>query len=295
MGGTGPKGNLVRRQSLRQRSSEKIRIPWTIYNGHSDNRHNQSTRNNCCLGQCNRRASLQCYRFVELFVQTSVKKILSRLHKNITERLEIFQRYFSIWQFITVWSDIRTDSTVDQVIAKFPDQSKNHLKPLCGLPVSPYFSALKIRWMKDNVPAVWKAVRDRRCKVGTMDTWVIWVSVSGRLKPRSRRGSEDRQTSHFTDLHLIFLKNLTGGKEGGLYITDVTNASRTMLMNIETLTWDPTLCRYFDIPMKLLPDIKSSSEIYGKVAVGPLRGITISGVIIWSTSTKANTPLATAG
>ncbi|XP_046746581.1 glycerol kinase isoform X1 [Diprion similis] len=146
-----------------------------------------------------------------------------------------------------VWSDIRTDATVDQIIAKFPDQSKNHLKPLCGLPVSPYFSALKIRWLKDNVPTVWKAMRERRCKVGTVDTWVIW--------------------------------NLTGGKDGGLYITDVTNASRTMLMNIETLSWDPTLCRYFDIPMKLLPDIKSSSEIYGKVAVGPLRGITISGIL----------------
>ncbi|XP_046620329.1 glycerol kinase isoform X2 [Neodiprion virginianus] len=146
-----------------------------------------------------------------------------------------------------VWSDIRAAATVDQIIAKFPDQSKNHLKSLCGLPVSPYFSALKIRWLKDNVPTVWKAMRERRCKVGTVDTWVIW--------------------------------NLTGGKDGGLYITDVTNASRTMLMNIETLSWDPTLCRYFDIPMKLLPDIKSSSEIYGKVAVGPLRGITISGIL----------------
>lgn len=113
-----------------------------------------------------------------------------------------------------VWSDIRTSSIVDQIIAKFPDQSKNHIKPLCGLPVSPYFSALKIRWMKDNVPTVRKAMRDRRCKVGTMDTWIVW--------------------------------NLTGGKDGGLYITDVTNASRTMLMNIETLSWDPTLCRYSD-------------------------------------------------
>ena len=74
-----------------------------------------------------------------------------------------------------MWSDIRTDATVDQIIAKFPDQSKNHLKPLCGLPVSPYFSALKIRWLKDHVRAVRKAIRERRCKVGTMDTWVIWV------------------------------------------------------------------------------------------------------------------------
>ncbi|XP_026300893.1 glycerol kinase isoform X1 [Apis mellifera] len=146
-----------------------------------------------------------------------------------------------------VWSDIRTSSIVDQIIAKFPDQSKNHIKPLCGLPVSPYFSALKIRWMKDNVPTVRKAMRDRRCKVGTMDTWIVW--------------------------------NLTGGKDGGLYITDVTNASRTMLMNIETLSWDPTLCRYFDIPMQMLPEIRSSAEIYGKIAIGPLKGITISGIL----------------
>ncbi|KAK2582108.1 hypothetical protein KPH14_004480 [Odynerus spinipes] len=160
-----------------------------------------------------------------------------------------------VWDSITgeplynaiVWSDIRTDTTVDQIIAKFPDQNKNHLKPLCGLPVSPYFSALKIRWMKDNVPAVKKAIRDKRCKVGTMDTWVIW--------------------------------NLTGGKDGGLYITDVTNASRTMLMNIETLSWDPTLCRYFDIPMQILAEIKSSSEIYGKIKIGPLAGIPISGIL----------------
>lgn len=74
------------------------------------------------------------------------------------------------------------------------------------------------------------------------------------------------------------LQNLTGGKDGGLYITDVTNASRTMLMNIETLSWDPTLCRYFDIPMQMLPEIKSSSEIYGKILIDPLSGIPISGV-----------------
>ncbi|XP_029052002.1 glycerol kinase isoform X2 [Osmia bicornis bicornis] len=146
-----------------------------------------------------------------------------------------------------VWSDIRTSTVADQIIAKFPDQSKNHIKPLCGLPVSPYFSALKIRWMKDNVLAVRKAIRDKQCKVGTMDTWIVW--------------------------------NLTGGKEGGLYITDVTNASRTMLMNIETLSWDPTLCRYFDIPMQILPEIRSSSEIYGHIKIGPLTGIPISGIL----------------
>ncbi|XP_033210866.1 glycerol kinase [Belonocnema kinseyi] len=188
-----------------------------------------------------------------------VKKKLDSINLSMNDIITVGitnQRETTItWDAITgeplynaiIWSDIRTDKTVDQIIAKFPDHSKNHLKPLCGLPVSPYFSALKIRWLKDNVPAVKKAIREKRCKVGTMDTWVVW--------------------------------NLTGGKDDGLYITDVTNASRTMLMNIETLTWDPTLCRYFEIPMKLLPEIKSSSEIYGKIAVGPLKGIPLSGIL----------------
>ncbi|XP_058789604.1 glycerol kinase isoform X2 [Phymastichus coffea] len=146
-----------------------------------------------------------------------------------------------------LWSDIRTDKMVDQIVARFPDNDKNHLRPLCGLPVSSYFSALKIRWLMKHVPAVRKAMRERRCMFGTLDTWLVW--------------------------------NLTGGKDGGLYITDVTNASRTMLMNIETMSWDVTLCRYFNIPMNILPQIRSSSEIYGKINVGPLRNITISGIL----------------
>ncbi|XP_066992392.2 glycerol kinase 3 isoform X2 [Anabrus simplex] len=146
-----------------------------------------------------------------------------------------------------VWSDIRTASTVDQVLAKVPDNSKNALMPLCGLPISPYFSALKIRWLIDNVPAVRKAIRKKTCKFGTVDSWLIW--------------------------------NLTGGKDGGLHITDVTNASRTMLMNISTLEWDPVLCRYLQVPIVLLPEIRSSSEIYGYVKEGPLEGIPISGIL----------------
>ncbi|CAG2068311.1 unnamed protein product, partial [Timema podura] len=109
------------------------------------------------------------------------------------------------------WSDIRTDSTVDLILAKVPDNSKNSLMPLCGLPISPYFSALKLRWLIDNVPAVRKAIKEGRCLFGTVDSWLVW--------------------------------NLTGGKDGGLHVTDVTNASRTMLMNIDSLQWDPVLCR----------------------------------------------------
>ncbi|KAJ8679145.1 hypothetical protein QAD02_014932 [Eretmocerus hayati] len=146
-----------------------------------------------------------------------------------------------------LWSDTRTDKIVDQIIARFPDKDKNHLRPLCGLPVSSYFSAVKIRWLIENVPGVRKAIRERRCMFGTLDTWLVW--------------------------------NLTGGKDGGLYITDVTNASRTMLMNIEMMTWDVTLCRYFNIPMNILPKIRSSSEIYGKIKYGALQGIPISGIL----------------
>lgn len=146
-----------------------------------------------------------------------------------------------------VWSDIRTASVVDQILAKLPDNNKDYLKPLCGLPVSPYFSALKLRWLIDNIPAVRKAVLDHYCYFGTVDSWIIW--------------------------------NLTGGKDGGLHITDVTNASRTMLMNIDSLKWDPILCRHFNIPMDILPEIRSSSEIYGYIKDQNLDGICISGIL----------------
>lgn len=75
-----------------------------------------------------------------------------------------------------------------------------------------------------------------------------------------------------------FLQNLTGGVNGGAHCTDVTNASRTMLMNITSLKWDPTLLKFFDIPIEILPRIRSSSEIYGHIHDGVLRGVPISGV-----------------
>lgn len=92
-----------------------------------------------------------------------------------------------VWDRITgqplynaiIWNDIRTTPIVDQVLAKLPEQNKNHFKNISGLPVSPYFSALKIRWLKDNVPAVRKACRERRCLAGTMDSWIIWNLTKG--------------------------------------------------------------------------------------------------------------------
>lgn len=146
-----------------------------------------------------------------------------------------------------VWLDTRTTETVEALINRCPDQNKNYLKPLCGLPISTYFSAVKLRWLLDNVSVVAQA-RDRGALCfGTVDTWLLW--------------------------------NLTGGVNGGVYLTDVTNASRTMLMNINSLQWDPFLCRFFDIPVDLLPKIVSSSEIYGQIKTGLLSGKPISGLL----------------
>ncbi|XP_042612390.1 glycerol kinase isoform X4 [Cyprinus carpio] len=152
-----------------------------------------------------------------------------------------------------VWLDLRTQSTVERLINKTPGRNKNHLKHKTGLPISTYFSAVKLRWLMDNVEKVHEAVLSHRAMFGTVDSWLIW--------------------------------SLTGGKKGGVHCTDVTNASRTMLFNIHTMDWDPELCKYFDIPMEILPKVRSSSEIYGLMKIssnlksGPLTGVPISGCL----------------
>ncbi|XP_070786518.1 glycerol kinase [Enoplosus armatus] len=152
-----------------------------------------------------------------------------------------------------VWLDLRTQSTVERLINKTPGRNKNHLKHKTGLPISTYFSAVKLRWLMDNVDEVHEAVVSHRAMFGTVDSWLIWC--------------------------------LTGGKSGGVHCTDVTNASRTMLFNIHTMDWDPELCKYFGIPMEILPRVRSSSEIYGLMKIcsslksGALSGIPISGCL----------------
>ncbi|XP_028173890.1 glycerol kinase-like isoform X1 [Ostrinia furnacalis] len=148
-----------------------------------------------------------------------------------------------------VWLDMRTKSTIDKLLDTVPNKTRNksYLTPLCGLPMSPYFSAVKLRWLSDNVDAVKNSMKKGTCCFGTVDTWVIW--------------------------------NLTGGPNGGKHVTDVTNASRTMLMNIETLEWDPLLLKFFEVPKSVLPEIKSSSEVYGYIPEGPLKDVPISGCL----------------
>ncbi|XP_006617527.1 glycerol kinase isoform X3 [Apis dorsata] len=146
-----------------------------------------------------------------------------------------------------VWLDMRTTTTLEDILDSVPNKTrnKNYLKPLCGLPMSPYFSALKIRWLIDNIPRVKHAIDEERCAFGTIDTWLIW--------------------------------NLTKGQ---LHVTDVSNASRTMLMNIESLKWDPLLCRFFGIPQHILPEIRSSAEVYTTISNPEvLAGVPIAGCV----------------
>ncbi|KAM5338534.1 glycerol kinase-like [Glossophaga mutica] len=159
-----------------------------------------------------------------------------------------------VWDKITgeplynavVWLDLRTQSTVEDLNKRIPGNN-NFVKSKTGLPISTYFSAVKVRWLLDNVKKVQKAVEEGRALFGTIDSWLIW--------------------------------NLTGGTNGGVHCTDVTNASRTMLFNIHSLEWDKELCEFFEIPMKILPNVRSSSEIYGLMKAGVLEGVPISGCL----------------
>lgn len=137
-----------------------------------------------------------------------------------------------------LWLDVRTSGTVDELTELLPEKNRNYYQPLTGLPLSTYFSGVKLRWLKDNVPDVAKSIENNECMFGTIDTWLLW--------------------------------NLTGGTSGGVHITDVTNASRTMLMSIETCQWAPEMLEFFEVPLSILPEIRSSSEVYGVFAKGPL-------------------------
>ncbi|WP_026926153.1 glycerol kinase GlpK [Granulicoccus phenolivorans] len=143
-----------------------------------------------------------------------------------------------------VWQDTRTQAICDRLIA----EDATRFTTVTGLPVTTYFAGPKIAWLLDQVPGARAAAEAGDLLFGTMDTWLIW--------------------------------NLTGGVDGGEHRTDVTNASRTLLMDLQTLQWDPELCRRLGIPLSMLPRISSSSEVYGTVrAETPLAGLPITGVL----------------
>nr|XP_039248079.1 glycerol kinase-like [Styela clava]XP_039248080.1 glycerol kinase-like [Styela clava] len=146
-----------------------------------------------------------------------------------------------------VWCDIRTTDTVEQLIQKTSTKRQDHFQKICGLPISTYFSAVKLRWILDNLPEVKNSIEQGDALFGTVDSWLIW--------------------------------NLTGGVDGGRHVTDITNASRTMLFNIHSQTWDENLCKFFGVPQSILPEVKSSSETYGKLVKGPLKDVSVCGCL----------------
>jgi glycerol kinase len=142
-----------------------------------------------------------------------------------------------------VWQDTRTDT----LIADFArDGGKDRLRDQTGLPLTTYFSSLKLKWLLDNVPGARAAAEAGGALFGTIDCWLVW--------------------------------NLTGGPNGGRHITDVTNASRTQLMSLRILDWDEAILDLFGIPRGCLPEIVSSSERFG-IAREPLPGVPISGIL----------------
>ncbi|HZZ48514.1 MAG TPA: glycerol kinase GlpK [Pseudonocardia sp.] len=144
-----------------------------------------------------------------------------------------------------VWQDTRTD----QICAELArDGGGEHFTQKTGLPLATYFAGPKVRWILDNVEGARERAEKGELAFGTMDTWVLW--------------------------------NATGGPDGGLHVTDVTNASRTLMMDLETLNWDSGLSEAVGIPASMLPEIRSSSEEYGKVrAGGILPGVPIAGIL----------------
>jgi glycerol kinase len=142
-----------------------------------------------------------------------------------------------------VWQDTRTDKLVDELSA---DGGQDRFREKVGLPLATYFSGPKVAWILDNVEGAREKAEAGDLVFGNMDTWLLW--------------------------------NLTGGTDGGQHITDVTNASRTMLMDLDSLSWNEEIAGIIGVPMSMLPEIKPSSEVYGEVrSGGAFQGVQIAG------------------
>jgi glycerol kinase len=143
-----------------------------------------------------------------------------------------------------VWQDTRVADAVEE----FSNEGgQDRFRKQTGLPLATYFSGLKIRWILRNVPGAREQAEAGELLFGNIDTFLLW--------------------------------KLTGGVNGGVHLTDVTNASRTQLMNLRTLAWDPEILEAFRIPEAILPTICSSSEIYGEATAEPVRGVKIAGIL----------------
>jgi glycerol kinase len=143
-----------------------------------------------------------------------------------------------------VWQDTR----VAENVAEFARHGgQDRFRQQTGLPLSTYFSGLKLRWILEHVAGARKRAEAGELLFGNIDAFLVW--------------------------------HLTGGSNGGVHVTDVTNASRTQLLNLKTLDWDYALLKHFDIPRAMLPKVRSSSEIYGKAVLPAVSGVPVSGIL----------------
>ncbi|WP_422933172.1 glycerol kinase GlpK [Sinomonas sp. P47F7] len=144
-----------------------------------------------------------------------------------------------------VWQDTRTQAIVDALAA---EGGVERFKATVGLPLATYFSGTKIAWILDHVEGARERAEAGELLFGNTDAWILW--------------------------------NLTGGTDGGVHVTDVTNASRTLFMDLETLAWDQGILDAFGVPASMLPEIRSSSEVYGTVHGSlPLAGVPVAGIL----------------
>ena len=141
------------------------------------------------------------------------------------------------------WQDTRTDRLCRDFAR---DHGQDLFRSKTGLPVTTYFSGPKIRWLLDHIPGLRERAEAGEVLFGTIDSWLIW--------------------------------NLTGGANGGRHVTDVTNASRTLLMNLQTLDWDADLLDTLGVPAAMLPEIRASSETYGE-AGAPIAGVPVASAL----------------
>ncbi|NGO78372.1 glycerol kinase GlpK [Streptomyces sp. YC504] len=142
-----------------------------------------------------------------------------------------------------VWQDTRTSALCNELGGT---DGQDRFREATGLPLASYFSGPKAAWLLDNVPGLRARAERGEIAFGTIDSWLIW--------------------------------NLTGGTDGGVHVTDVTNAGRTMLMNLESLQWDTSILSAMNVPQDVLPEIKSSAEVYG-TAVGQLAGVPVASAL----------------
>jgi glycerol kinase len=143
-----------------------------------------------------------------------------------------------------VWQDTRV---ADEVERFSTDAGQDRFRRQTGLPLSTYFSGLKIRWLLENISGLRERAKSGDVLFGNVDTYLVW--------------------------------HLTGGTNGGKHVTDVTNASRTQLMNLQTLDWDAELLAAFDLPRAMLPEIRASSEVYGSATTTAAQGVKIAGIL----------------